>query len=127
MPQQYLQDVVAKGQLLDIIKLVGKDDILKSLDPANPPKSIPAQKAPEPIANLRGPTVVTNTVVGPSPNDPRDPDFKKGNKKEAEAIPKDVKQDAAPVQAKAAPAQKVEKPDQVEKAAEKTVEQPKEK
>merc|ERR1712032_857704 len=85
MPQQYMQDVMAKGQLLDIIKLVGKDEILKSLDPKNPPKSIPAAKAPEP--NLRGPVQITQTVAGPAPNDPRDPEFKKDGSKEAAAIP----------------------------------------
>ena len=76
VPQEYIKDVVAKGQLLDIIKLIGKDDILKSLDPNNPPASIPAQKD-KPSANLRGPITLVKKVIPPASNDPRDPEFKK--------------------------------------------------
>ena len=68
--QEYIKDVVAKGQLLDIIKLIGKDDILKSLDPNNPPASIPAQKD-KPSANLRGPITLVKKVIPPASNDPR--------------------------------------------------------
>ena len=65
--QAYLQDVVGKGQLLDIINLVGKDtDFLKNFDPKNPPKSIPAQ---QPTPNLRGPIAIK--IAPPPANDPR--------------------------------------------------------
>merc|ERR1712124_238983 len=88
VPQDYFKDVVAKGQLLDIIKLIGKDDILKSLDPNKPPASIPAQKDP-PSPNLRGPITLVKTIVPPSANDPRDPDFKKPAGSDAGAKAKD--------------------------------------
>merc|ERR1719478_229470 len=73
MPKAYLQDVVGKGQLLDIINLVGKDtDFLKNFDPKNPPKAIPAQKE---TPNLRGPIAIK--IAPPAANDPRDKAFKK--------------------------------------------------
>ena len=69
--QEYLKEVVGKGQLLEIVKLVGnnKNFLKKFADPSKPPESIDAQKDPP---KLRGPVPVQQVIAGgPTPNDPR--------------------------------------------------------